>query len=73
MNARHVPRPRLGIVGITPEQAAARLALAERALRLWPERLDFAERNRAEWLRAVAVVRGTARGWMLDRQQGRVA
>jgi hypothetical protein len=72
MSARH-PRPRLGIVPATPEQRAAHDALAQRAARLWPDRLDFAERNRTEWLRAVAVVRATARGWMLDRTQGRIA
>lgn len=71
MSARQ-SRPRLGIVGTNPEQAAARVALAERAERLWPDRLDFAQRNRTEWLRAVAVVRATARGWMLDRQQARL-
>ena len=40
------------------------------ALRLWPDTLDHAERNRLEWLRAVAVVRASSRGW---RWESRVA
>lgn len=37
--------------------------LAARAARLWPD----SPRNQAEWLRAVAVVRKTSGGWLLDR------
>lgn len=71
MSARQ--RPRLGIVPATPEQRAAHDALAQRAARLWPDQLDYGARNRTEWLRAVAIVRATPRGWILDRQQARVA
>jgi hypothetical protein len=43
-----------------------------RALRLWPDGMDYAERNRAEWLRAVAVVRGTSNGWRAERHAPRL-
>lgn len=43
--------------------------LAARAARLWPE----SPRNQAEWLRAVAVVRKTSGGWLLDRKVERAA
>lgn len=36
--------------------------LSQRASRLWPDD----QRNAREWLRAVAVVRSTDRGWLLD-------
>ncbi len=36
--------------------------MLQRAQRLWPD----SERNQREWLRAVRVVRATARGWLLD-------
>jgi hypothetical protein len=36
--------------------------MLQRARRLWPD----SERNQIEWLRAVRVVRATARGWLLD-------
>lgn len=36
--------------------------LAARAAKLWPDD----PRNAAEWMRAVAVVRKTSRGWLLD-------
>lgn len=45
--------------------------LMQIALKLWPDHLDNAERNRREWLRAVGVVRGTANGWQLDAQTPR--
>jgi hypothetical protein len=35
-----------------------------KAKQLWPT----SERLRREWLRAVFVVRSTARGWVVDRQ-----
>ena len=43
--------------------------LAARAARLWPD----SPRNQAEWLRAVAVVRKTSGGWLLDRKVERAA
>ncbi len=45
-----------------PEPLKARAAL------LWPD----SERNQAEWLRAVAVVRATSRGWMCERRVDRL-
>ena len=42
-------------------------ALQQRAARLWPDSPAL----QAEWLRAVAVVRSTRRGWPLDRPLGR--
>ena len=41
--------------------------LVMRAARLWPDSPDLQLR----WLRAVAVVRQTRRGWLLDRLQPR--
>lgn len=38
------------------------LSLQERAERLWPDSPAL----QAEWLRAVAVVRATKRGWRAD-------
>ena len=43
--------------------------LAARAARLWPD----SPRNQTEWLRAVAVVRKTSGGWLLDRKMERAA
>lgn len=43
--------------------------LAERAAALWPQSPELQRR----WLRAVAVVRSTRRGWLLDKPQGRQA
>jgi hypothetical protein len=42
--------------------------LVMRAARLWPDNPDLQLR----WLRAVAVVRKTRRGWLLDRPQARL-
>ena len=36
----------------------------QRAARLWPD----SPRNQREWLRAVAVVRRTSQGWLLERR-----
>lgn len=41
--------------------------LEQRAARLWPDSPAL----QAEWLRAVAVVRSTRRGWRLDNPLGR--
>lgn len=43
--------------------------LVMRAARLWPDNHDMQLR----WLRAVAVVRKTRRGWLLDRPLTRCA
>lgn len=43
--------------------------LLQRAQRLWPD----SEANQREWLRAVALVRRTAGGWILDRAMQRLA
>jgi len=43
-------------------QPALRHPMAERAARLWPD----SPRNQREWLRAVALVRKTRRGWLAD-------
>ena len=48
--------------------ATRRDPIAERAARLWPDHA----RNAREWQRAVSVVRGTQRGWLLDTPQPRV-
>lgn len=40
----------------------AQTALQYRAARLWPD----SEVNQQKWLRAVALVRSTSRGWLLD-------
>lgn len=42
-------------------------ALQERAARLWPDSQPL----QVEWLRAVALVRSTRRGWRLDNPLGR--
>lgn len=42
---------------------AATTPLPALAERLWPE----APALQAEWLRAIAVVRATTRGWLLDK------
>ena len=41
--------------------------MTERAARLWPD----SEHNRREWLRAVALVRSTKRGWLIERRGAR--
>jgi len=41
--------------------------LVQRAAKLWPDDPPMQFR----WLRAVAVVRSTRRGWLLDRLQPR--
>lgn len=38
-------------------------ALAERAQRLYPDKPAL----QAAWLRAIALVRSTSRGWLLDQ------
>lgn len=43
--------------------------LVMRAARLWPENPYLQLR----WLRAVAMVRKTRRGWVLDRHQEKLA
>lgn len=40
--------------------------LEERAVTVWPDHLPGAQRNRKEWMRAVKVVRRSAKGWLLD-------
>lgn len=58
-------RPALKIAGPTyrPDPLAAQAA------RLWPDSADLQRR----WLRAVAVVRSTRRGWLLDGKVTRTA
>lgn len=41
----------------------ARDPMRTRAANLWPD----SPRNQREWMRAVATVRRTRRGWLLDR------
>lgn len=41
--------------------------MAERAAALWPHSTELQRR----WLRAVAMVRRTLRGWLLDHHQPR--
>jgi hypothetical protein len=50
-------------------QAPQRDPLAERAAALWPHSTELQRR----WLRAVAMVRQTRRGWLLDKPQERQA
>lgn len=52
---------------------AKQVALEARAERNYPARSDFypdgvphSDHNRREWIRAIAVVRSTKRGWRLD-------
>lgn len=45
--------------------------LIDRAARLWPDDAPHAEHNRREWQRAVELVRGTRRGWLIDARQAR--
>lgn len=56
---------RLTLVAAAPR----RDTLADRAARLWPDN----PRNAREWLRAVAVVRRTRSGWLLDQPQPRAS
>ena len=44
--------------------ASPRDELQQRAARLWPDS-DYLQR---EWLRAIAVVRRSSSGWLLDKQ-----
>jgi len=46
----------------TRPQRQAHEHMAQRAARLWPGEPNL----QLEWLRAVTVVRGTRRGWLLD-------
>lgn len=50
----------------------ARVLLKAQAERLWPESEPHGLRNRAEWLRAVAVVRATTNGWRWERDTPRL-
>lgn len=50
-----------------------KISLLRRAVRLWPRHLPHSDRNRREWLRAVATVRSTSTGWHLDRQAAKAA
>lgn len=59
-------RDRLTLVATA---ATRRDAMSDRAARLWPD----SPRNAREWLRAVAVVRSTRSGWLLDPRQPRVS
>lgn len=43
-------------------QPVANLSLLRRAIRLWPDNKVM----QREWLRAVALVRSTKRGWVAD-------
>ena len=43
--------------------------LAALADKLWPSTLDYAEHNRAEWLRKVWLVRRTSKGWLADAKE----
>lgn len=52
--------------------ALPRESLQARAERLWPESEPYGLRNRAEWLRAVAVVRATTNGWRWERDTPRL-
>lgn len=40
--------------------------LSSRAARLFPDHLPHNGYNRRAWMRAVAVVRSTKRGWVMD-------
>lgn len=51
-----------------PEHLDDDLDLIERAARLYPDSAYL----QAQWLRAVAIVRATARGWLLDEPVVRV-
>lgn len=48
------------------------MLLKAQAERLWPEHEPHGLRNRAEWLRAVAVVRATTNGWRWERDTPRL-
>lgn len=56
------------VIGIHPLRLAhtvpQRDELQQRAARLWPDS-DYLQR---EWLRAIAVVRRSSSGWLLDKQ-----
>lgn len=63
------------VAAVSAEEKAAILAiheagrhddLDERAARLWPDDAPHAVHNRAEWKRAVRLVRETKRGWVCD-------
>lgn len=60
-------RPNLEHLRVVAQQAqhAQRGPMADRAARLWPD----SPRNQREWLRAVALVRKTSRGWVADCRQ----
>lgn len=52
-----------------PDDAAR---LASMAKRLWPDEAPHADHNRRAWLRAVASVRRSARGWLAESQRERI-
>ena len=66
---RRIP---LVLVQHARRELAARETLEQHAARVFPDHLDYAERNRAEWIRAVGVVRGTSRGWLFERNTPRL-
>lgn len=51
--------------GLTPQPDHE--ALLEKAERLWPDSIS----NRKRWYKAVAMVRTTRNGWLLDKAVGR--
>lgn len=52
----------------TRQERAQREHLAQSAARLWPDAPEL----QLAWMRAVAVVRATKRGWLLERPVRRV-
>lgn len=50
-------------LALVPTLHEIRHPLRRRAERLYPDSLYL----QAEWMRAIAVVRATRRGWLLDR------
>lgn len=59
MGGTPMPRPAIALVTPTPRRCNLQL----RAERLWPDN----QAMQREWIRAVAVVRSTRRGWLLER------
>ncbi len=69
---RHITWLRPVPADTAPPKNLHRESLAQRAERLWPESEPHGLRNRAEWLRAVAVVRATTNGWRWERDTPRL-
>lgn len=68
MSARLSEHPEDTAMRVTVMDLPSPHPLLQRARRLWPDSIEM----QARWMKAVAVVRKTRRGWLLDNPHGRL-